>query len=94
MEVANTLAYYNTATITAVKSFIVQAPAFPIIEQGVLNKSSSLLVIQEQNTQILQFTEIIKTEKYLQKLFKTPRAWVQRPVGLIKSGRKFKHFRR
>jgi hypothetical protein len=24
--VANTLAYYNTATITAVKSFIVQAP--------------------------------------------------------------------
>ncbi len=26
MEVANTLAYYNTATITAVKSFIVQAP--------------------------------------------------------------------
>jgi hypothetical protein len=35
--VANTLAYYNTATITAVKSFIVQAPGerkqkkFPII---------------------------------------------------------------
>ena len=28
MEVANTLAYYNTATITAVKSFIVQAPAY------------------------------------------------------------------
>ncbi len=26
MEVANTLAYYNTATITAVKIFIVQAP--------------------------------------------------------------------
>jgi hypothetical protein len=26
MEVANTLAYYNMATITAVKSFIVQAP--------------------------------------------------------------------
>jgi hypothetical protein len=25
MEVANTLAYYDTATITAVKSFIVQA---------------------------------------------------------------------
>jgi hypothetical protein len=25
-EVANTLAYYDTATITAVKSFIVQAP--------------------------------------------------------------------
>jgi hypothetical protein len=27
MAVANTLAYYITATITAVKSFIVQAPA-------------------------------------------------------------------
>jgi hypothetical protein len=26
MEVANTLAYYNTATIIAVKTFIVQAP--------------------------------------------------------------------
>jgi hypothetical protein len=26
MEVANTLTYYDTATITAVKSFIVQAP--------------------------------------------------------------------
>ncbi len=26
MEVANTLAYYDTETITAVKSFIVQAP--------------------------------------------------------------------
>ncbi len=26
MEVANTLAYYNMATITAVKSFIVQDP--------------------------------------------------------------------
>jgi hypothetical protein len=26
MEVANTLAYYDMATITAVKSFIVQAP--------------------------------------------------------------------
>jgi len=26
MEVANTLAYYDTATITALKSYIVQAP--------------------------------------------------------------------
>jgi hypothetical protein len=26
MEVANNLAYYDTATITAVKSFIIQAP--------------------------------------------------------------------
>jgi hypothetical protein len=28
--VANTLAYYDTATITAVKSFIVQAPGRPV----------------------------------------------------------------
>jgi hypothetical protein len=34
MAVANTLAYYNTATITSVKSFIVQA-------QGLSNKSFS-----------------------------------------------------
>ncbi len=32
MQVANTLAYYDTATITAVKSFIVQAPAGGAVE--------------------------------------------------------------
>jgi hypothetical protein len=31
MEGANTLAYYNTATITAVKSFIVQTPGVHFI---------------------------------------------------------------
>ncbi len=31
MAVANTLAYYITATITAVKSFIVQAPGYILI---------------------------------------------------------------
>jgi hypothetical protein len=31
--VANTLAYYNTATITAIKSFIVQAPGANVIKQ-------------------------------------------------------------
>ncbi len=31
MAVANTLAYYVTATITAVKSCIVQAPVGPIV---------------------------------------------------------------
>jgi hypothetical protein len=30
-EVANALAYYNTVTIVAVKSFIVQAPGLQII---------------------------------------------------------------
>jgi hypothetical protein len=32
MEVANTLAYYDTATITAVKSFRVQAPDVNVIK--------------------------------------------------------------
>ena len=31
MEVASTLAYYNMATITAVKSFIVQAPVIQFL---------------------------------------------------------------
>ncbi len=31
MEVGNTLAFYNTATITAVKCFIVQAPSVNLI---------------------------------------------------------------
>ncbi len=36
MAVPNTLSYYNTATITAVKSFIVQAPSlcFNIIQMS------------------------------------------------------------
>jgi hypothetical protein len=32
MAVANTLAYYDTATITAVISFIIQAPAACVIK--------------------------------------------------------------
>jgi hypothetical protein len=32
--VTNTLAFYDTATITAVKSFIVQAPGLNVCEQG------------------------------------------------------------
>ncbi len=32
MEVANALAYYDTATITAVKSFIVQAPGVNLLK--------------------------------------------------------------
>jgi hypothetical protein len=32
MAVANTLAYYNMATITAVKSFIVQTPGPNVIK--------------------------------------------------------------
>jgi hypothetical protein len=32
MEVANTLAYYDTATVTAVKSFTVHAPGANVIK--------------------------------------------------------------
>ncbi len=37
MEVANTLAYYDMATITAVKSFIVQDPSFIFYFKNLLN---------------------------------------------------------
>ncbi len=44
-----------------------------IKEQVASNKSNLLLKIQEQHKQALQlFTEIIKTEKYLQKLWNHP----------------------
>jgi len=39
MAVANTLAYYVTATITTVKSFIVQAPDQQVIQKRVLTRS-------------------------------------------------------
>jgi len=57
-----------------------------------LNKLSLLLKIQKQNTQILQlFTQTIKQTVFT-KSIKIPswKAWVQRPSGLIKSGRKCK----
>ncbi len=50
--------------------------------------------IQIQNTQTSQlFMKIIKTES-IYEVFKIPswKAWVQRPSGLIKSGRKRKRF--
>jgi hypothetical protein len=40
--VANTLAYYDTATITAVKSFIVQAPVGPHFNAAVITKRANL----------------------------------------------------
>jgi hypothetical protein len=39
MEVANTLAYYNTATIAVIKCFIVEASGL-LDENGFLDKSS------------------------------------------------------
>jgi hypothetical protein len=42
-----------------------------IVEQAASNKSSLILVIQNQNSQTLQlFTEIFKTEKYFRRLLK------------------------
>jgi hypothetical protein len=56
MQVANILAYYDTAIITAVKSFIVQAPgpdgnkvvlAFVIVPVIKSNTSTKLLLVSE-----------------------------------------------
>ncbi len=41
MEVANPIAYYNMATITAVKRFIVQAPGAFVVTS---HRSTSILV--------------------------------------------------
>ena len=43
---ANTLAYYDTATITAVKSFIVQAPGFIEEEKSLIILPSKANVIK------------------------------------------------
>ncbi len=44
---------------------------FYVLEEDASNKSSLLLKLQKLNTQTLQlFTELIKTEMYLQKLLK------------------------
>jgi hypothetical protein len=38
IEVANTLAYYETATFTAVKSFIVQAPVVTLVPSALIHQ--------------------------------------------------------
>jgi hypothetical protein len=43
MAVANTLAYYDTATITAVKCFIVQAPGW--VKKGLFEYKCALALI-------------------------------------------------
>ncbi len=65
---ANTLAYYDTTTITAVKSFIVQAPGLllKIIMSGNPQARESLPKGKEQYqtvTQGTQFSEIDFSEK-------------------------------
>jgi hypothetical protein len=47
--VANTLAYYDTATITAVKSFIVQAPGdakIKSIKQNLFDQMDNIKLIK------------------------------------------------
>jgi hypothetical protein len=57
------------------------------------NKSSLLLRKKELNVQILQlFTIAIKMESIYKRLLKC-QARLQRPSGLIKRGRKGKHFK-
>ncbi len=43
MDVANTLAYYNTSTITAVKSFIVHTPGLTSLVQLGFNEGDTRL---------------------------------------------------
>jgi hypothetical protein len=50
MEVANTLAYYDTATITAVKSFIVQAPEVKLLNYFLNSFIRTKLVIPSGRT--------------------------------------------
>ena len=44
---ANTVAYYDMATITAVKSFVVQAPG-EAMSKGIMARASSYLVHKSQ----------------------------------------------
>ncbi len=50
MEVANTLAYYDTATITAVKSFIVQAPDLIFASKATSPHLSGFTVVMKTET--------------------------------------------
>jgi hypothetical protein len=45
IKVANTLAYYDTAIITAVKSFIVQAPGVNVTKKYFCQKLSKLKIV-------------------------------------------------
>ncbi len=47
MEVANTLAYYKTAAINHVKSFIVQAPIFFWVAGLILDARKTLFIKTE-----------------------------------------------
>jgi hypothetical protein len=49
MEVANTLAYYDTATITAVKCFIVQAPGFKPLNLSAVATDANAAALHYEN---------------------------------------------
>jgi hypothetical protein len=83
MEVANTLAYYDTATITAVKSFTVQAPGNALFHSFKPNQPISNLIIlvgiviyniYSNKLERLTLRIISKAFKYLKNLpyFKSP----------------------
>ncbi len=55
MEEANTLAYYDTATITAVKSFIVQAPVKILIYEILENIYSHSIKLTNFSSMLKQF---------------------------------------
>ncbi len=60
MEVANTLAYYDTATITAVKSFIIQTPGLTSCQQ-VPNEGESAASFCHQVAALLLY--LVKNHK-------------------------------
>ncbi len=68
MEVANTLAYYNMATITTVRSFIVQAPQ-TLISSKLINGPNKLECwslarqIERKSNDVKLFT-IVKLQKH------------------------------
>ncbi len=63
MEVANTLAYYNMATITTVKCFIIQTPG-PNLKKLILAKFMPILAsIGMIMTEVVKILELIMQEK-------------------------------
>ncbi len=60
---ANTLAYYNTATITAVKSFIVQAPEVVFsISSVVYTMKHYFYLVKLSNNQIVSNNPIVSAK--------------------------------
>jgi hypothetical protein len=66
MEVANTLAYYDTASIAVLKSFIVQAPGCVFKK---LYLKFALKNVLKSKMQILKELLLIFNEKILQKFY-------------------------